>query len=376
MYAGFVAGTLIFFIIGTMVVEKSPRIYNRQGYKNFLIYAVIAILFVVGLRFDLTGFENRVPKAEKIEWAEFYPPFDRFSYSGKYIQDGNLKDPENIEALTAFHKSIVDDKERLKNDIQDLNSSSFNIKYKGKSTFAISRQYRVDYLTYKDSPQLKTIFESKEYKEARSFFNPSVEKYVQIFVYAEDYRIKEFATEFADDEGNALLVDAKDIDEFMNLLEKDFQAMTYEDIVSLKPVVANVELQFVYGKAANRNLATNANGYQYFGIPVTFTNTVSWLKERGYAEKITADLVEYIDIYPYRTTGYDYKGVSVFDVDRTSYGDGAVTTIKDPEKIQMILDRYETGAIDYNMAYTVNIYLKDDQGYANGYLNGSLDFLK
>lgn len=369
MYAGFVAGTLIFFIIGTMVVEKSPRIYNRQGYKNFVIYAVIAILFVVGLRFDLTGFENRVPKVDKIQWAEFYPPFDNFSYSGKYIQEGNLKDPKNIEALMAFHKSIVDDKERLKNDTQDLKTSPFNIKYKGKSAFAISRQYKVDYLTYKDSPQLKTIFESKEYKEARSFFNPSVEKYVQVFVYSEDYRITEQG-----EEGNVMLTDAKEIVDFIALLEKDFQAMTFEELVSLKPVVASVELQFIYGKAANRNWVANETGYQHFGIPATFTNTVSWLKEHGYVEKLTADLVEYVDIYPYRTTGYDYKSIS--GLGGASYGDGAATTITDPEKIQMILDRYETEAIDYNKAYEVHIYLKDDQGYAHGYLNGNLDFLK
>ena len=52
LYAGFAAGTVIFFIIGQMIVMKTARVFNKEGLKSFAVYALIAIVFLAGLNLD------------------------------------------------------------------------------------------------------------------------------------------------------------------------------------------------------------------------------------------------------------------------------------------------------------------------------------
>lgn len=368
MYAGFVAGSLIFFIIGTMVVEKSPRIFNRKGLRNFLIYSAVAVIFVTSLRLDLTGFENRVPEADSVEWAEFYFPVDRLSYDGKYIEDGNLHDPENIAALASFHRSIVSDKQYFKGELAGLKTSMFRLTYQSTSRFPMSRQYRIDYESYRDSPDLKTIFESAEYKESRSFFHSSVEKYVEIYVHSDHVRDRGFNGEYAD--VNEPISDQKTIDELMALLEKDYRAMTYEELVSLKPSVASIELQFDYAKDVHQDWASSSRGYQYFALPASFANTLAWLEERGYVETLTADRVQWIEINQPKQIDYDDKEKMTAVV-----GDRPMLKITDKDQIQKVLDHYDGEPINYDTAYEIIIAYDNEQGYAHGYLNDGLNFL-
>ncbi len=371
MYAGFAAGTLIFFIIGTMVVEKSPRIFNRKGLTNFLIYALIAILFIVGLNFDLTGFEKKVPKPENVEWAEFYLPFDRFAYTSKHLELGNLKDPENIRTLTEFHRSVVADKNRLLGEIKGANWENFRILYKGKSHLPMSRQYRIDYETYKNSPHLKAIFESEEYKANRSFFNSSVDEYVEMYVYSD------FMT--GDWEGRLEKPDIRDkktIDELMALIEKDFQAMTYEDLLDLKPNLATIEIQFTFGKDANKNWIKGERGYISLEVRPGFVNTIKWLKDHKYIEELTADRVDWVEIYSPMQEKTDADYDSFFTVDRPRFGDRGVMKITEPDKIQKILDNYDGQALNYEKAYEVTIAFDEEQGFTHGYLNNGIDFLQ
>ena len=65
MYAGLAAGTLIFFIIGQMIVKKTPRIFNMKSLKSLGVYSLITVLFILALNFDVTGFEKRVPESRQ-----------------------------------------------------------------------------------------------------------------------------------------------------------------------------------------------------------------------------------------------------------------------------------------------------------------------
>jgi len=277
MYAGFVAGSILFFIIGTMIVEKSPRVFNRKGYRNFLIYSVVAVLFVLGLRFDVAGFENRVPQASQVEWAQMDMPYSRLMYDGVF-RENILRDPENITAVTAFHQSVVDDKIRLKRNTFYGETSSFYIAYSGLGRFVKSRYYSVDYDFYKDSPYLKAIFESKECKDNLSFLHPDVEKYVTLYFYSDRMEHKEYGFEAP------VIEDPATVREVVGLLEKDFRAMTYEEFISREPAVVNIEMQFIYSNAARRPMARGNGGYRGFGVPETFINTLEWLQINGYLD--------------------------------------------------------------------------------------------
>lgn len=378
MYAGFAAGTLIFFIIGQMIVVKSPRIYNMEGLRNFLIYAVIAVLFVVGLNVDATGFEKRVPNPQKLEGA-YINGVISFDKWGDGITDGQLTTPENLEALVAFHQKILDNRERFEADQYNLYASSFQIRYDTKGQFDMSRRYSIDYLFWADSPELKKIFESAEHKANNSFYSPNVDKYVRAYFYSDVYSGKD-----------SEIVNQRLLNELIANLEKDFSEMSYEDYISPKPSYASIELQ--YNSKDNKEWG-NGRSYMNFRLPAEAKNTVNWLKANGYDFDLTADMVEWIDIFPPK---HELEGSGVPSSRAIEYGYSSkheernpLMQITDKDEIDKILQNYDAFSIDYDSAYEINIAYRpnvadgvvferdgfEDYHYIYGYLNGTLDFL-
>ncbi len=382
MYAGFAAGTVIFFIIGQMIVIKSPRIFNREGLKSFLAYALIAVLFLSGLNMDITGFEKRVPNPDKLKSAEFNLFYNSVLWrSGEYQEEPLLTTPENLEALTAFHRSILDNRDRFENGQENLYTSGLSLAYDTGTFFPMNRRYNIDYLFWVDSPELKSIFESAEYKSKNSFYNVKADAYTQA----------NFYSEFGSGRGEEIR-DSRLVEELVACMEKDFRAMSYEDFVSLRPSYANIEIQYTYTKEGVLG-GTGETGYMSFRVPLTAENTISWLESRGYSFALTADMVKSVDIFaPKSAEGsvMGRPGAVAVETKDISYKDGTpIMQITDKEKIERILKSYHTSPIDFNKSYEIRIQytpndqdlerekgdMGDDGYFVYGYINGALDFL-
>jgi len=244
-YGGLAAGTLIFFIIGQMIVKKTPRIYNMKSLKSVGIYVLIAVVFLVGLNFDVTGFERRVPAQNKID---SFTITEGFALDGKltgYISDyplnpgfGNnvfrLKDPDNIAAAIRLHQSFIENKERFENQ-ENIYTTSVFLGYNPDASFPMTRRYQIDYDFYRNSPDFKQLYESREFKE---YFAPANLDYVgltEIYINS-DIPNRESIT----------LKERAEMEEFIACLNRDFMEQSFEDMVSLKHAYATANINFTY----------------------------------------------------------------------------------------------------------------------------------
>lgn len=388
MYAGFAAGTLIFFIIGQMIVVKSPRIYNKEGLKNFIAYALIAIVFIVGLNFDVTGFEKRTPNPKKVNSIYLSEPFNMMNMLNRYRgeDEKGLTDKENIEALAEFHRSILENRNRFEGQGNHLYTSGMRIGYDIKGFFNMNRRYIIDYAFCVDSPQLKKIFESKEYKERNSFKKLGVEKYVRANFYSDVIVTREKMEEKD-------LTDPALLDQLIANIEKDFANMSYEDLISLRPSYANIELEYI--PVNKETLSRKDSEHIYFNLPMEATNTIKWLKDKGFDFQLSPDMVEWVEIYEpkHLKMGATGEASSVMPIKEYDYaykfgGQTVLAKITSKEEIAKVLSNYDTSAINYDTAYEITIAyrLKDGDrieynsdadmlNYIHGYINGSLDFL-
>lgn len=355
MYAGLAAGTVIFFIIGQMIVKKTPRIYNMKSLRSLGIYTLIAVIFLLGLNFDITGFEKRVPGQDTASFT-ISEDFTLGSKFNMYYMNGGmnsvplgkgeaflLKDPDNITAVRALHQSFIDNKGRFENQ-ENIYTSSVYLRYDPDATFQMTRRYLIDYLFYKDSPHFKQIYESKEFKE---YFTPGNLNYValtDIYVNSDmPYR-------------ETVEIDRKaDMEEFMACLDQDFRAQSFEDMVSLKHAYATANINFTYRDPNSdrpNQLLHNSISYK---ITSDYTKTIAWLEAHGYGDRFIQNVeeIEYIELYHY----VQDENTSGIPVEYGAPDQGMPAnqlkklTVSDPERIQQLLDTYESQYINYQDYY-------------------------
>lgn len=85
-----------------MVIRKSVRVF-RQGWKGFGIVCAVCLVFVLGIRFDVLGYEDRLPDLDEAEYVEIL--FDNVF---------KLEEPENLEAAAALQQRFVSHKAQHK----------------------------------------------------------------------------------------------------------------------------------------------------------------------------------------------------------------------------------------------------------------------
>lgn len=358
MYVGLAAGSVIFFIIGQMIVKKTPRIFNMQSLKSFGIYALIAVLFVACLNFDVTGFEKRVPAASNVEnftMSEDFTMGDKigihnWTSSTLYKSaDGNgfrLKDPANIAAVTALHQTLIDNKSRFENMNGNLWSTGVMLEYNPDSTFPMTRRYQIDYEFLRHSPEFKQIYESKEFKD---YCTPANLNYIGLTEISVSSDIP-----FSD---GVEIKSQPDMKEFIACLDQDYRKQTFKDMVSLKRPYATVNITFTCrnenSDTPNKLLTNNVN----YKITDSYANTIKWLDDHGYKGRFTQDVSEIEHIILYHciddTGQADRKPSAAYTDDKTMPAPGGQKSleISDPAEIQKLLDTYETQNVNFNDYY-------------------------
>jgi ABC-2 type transport system permease protein len=363
MYAGLAAGTLIFFIIGRMIVKKTPRIYNRKSLKSLGIYALLAVLFIAGLNLDFTGFEKRVPDAGKVKNLVIFEGFDNGYRMSQYMDNSGinrnnahlnlkLKDQANIKAATALHQKLIENKNQFKISTKNTYTSGIFLEYNQGSVLPLTRRYMVDYDFYKNSPELKQIYESKEFKDYYTPSNLNMISLEGIYVngavpYAETVEIK----------------NKNDLTEFMTCLNKDFKAQSFEDMISLKHGYANVSISFSYKNKNSETPEKMIKDNAQYKITEEYTNTIKWLNDHGYTDRFQPNVnnIAYIEVLHYTEAENGKPESAVFDGQGTSEVSSVsskVLKITDPQQMQKLLDGYETQTTSYNDYYYGNIIYK------------------
>ncbi|MDD2217837.1 MAG: hypothetical protein PHW03_00800 [Eubacteriales bacterium] len=323
MYAGMASGSIIFFIIARMLVLKTPRIFNKQTLKSFAVYGLIATLFTCALVFDLTGFENRLPKEGSFASAniDVASIIGGINYDQRYTDRGfrnnelRFTEPENLEAIRSFHKAILDNKSELKdNEDPDFYYNTSKINYYNDKPY-MSRSYRMPYGDI-GKQYLADLYESKEFKDyysLKSINTGSINKIQVSFLNANyDYNISK-----------------SELDAFIAVLDNDFADRTYEDHLTNELYYAQVTLDYRQKEKTDQLYSLSLE------IMRSDTNTIKWLEDRGYSELRASS----INSVAYATVNYETYTEKFENNSVTSEsGSTIVKTITDKKQIAYILE--------------------------------------
>ncbi|MBN7772087.1 hypothetical protein [Clostridium aminobutyricum] len=361
MYSGLIAGAIIFFILGRMIVMKTPRVFNKQSFKNFGIYAILAIIFVTSITLDLSGFEDRVPASSTVKGV-YSTTFNDFNDMGRLSpsvfnsrtkedkQDQNpsdqfyYKDPQNIKAITQLHSSIIDSKVQLKDSDYNGLSQTIFINYINGFPLGMQRSYHLDYGLIASNPYCKELFESKEFKDFFSMSNLNYERIVSINLQDQFYSI-------GYDRPGINISNPSKINELLSCFDKDFQARTFEQHISCLHAYGTATISYKMISEDDK-LVNNSIELR---VLQSDTNTLGWLKENRYESTfvINPSSVKSITFYKYDKEEQDkyYKNLSAEQAKSLDESIEPKVVITDKAQIQEILSSYCTDRTNYDQYY-------------------------
>ena len=123
------AGAVIGYYAAEMLMQKTLKVFPGK-WKGCLVSCLILAVLTMAWEFDLFGYERRVPAAEQVSYVWLFQ-------NGTY-----LTEEENLQALTALHRSFVDNK--AENESAD-ERFTVTIKYTMKNGKIVDREYPVRY---------------------------------------------------------------------------------------------------------------------------------------------------------------------------------------------------------------------------------------
>nr|WP_315024048.1 hypothetical protein [uncultured Aminipila sp.] len=372
-YAGLIAGAIIAFIIGRMIVLKTPRVFNKQSIKSFGLFALIASLFICSITLDLMGFENRVPNISKVSGVvstsfDFVNNGDRYTINSFKSSSSESKtngfyycDPKNVKVLIALHQDIVNKKSKIEKE-QNLNIQTYPISlyYDISNPLGFQRLYTLSYKEMIHNKPLKQLYESSEFKNYFSFNNLN---------YEEMNRMTLSNIYFYDDAAasNLIITDTNKISGLLDAMEKDFQHRTYEDYLSQKHSYCNMYLDYKSLDEKDKIQKSTLD----ISVLLTDINTIKWLKDNGYSKYLeyNADMIQKI-IFSERNIDKDTEGSNSIDDDRyvteESQKTGEENTkqliITDKKQIEEILNTYYSTQNNFDKYYEGYIVFKQMNG--------------
>lgn len=327
MYAGMAAGALILFIIARMLVYKTPRIFNKQSVKSFLVFGLAAVFFVCALSFDLTGFEDRVPNATGVTGAtvnagaiQGVNAQEDGRYNSEFYGNGQqlqFTDPAALATIEQYHRYIVDNKARFKDaDAVDYyyNATTVLTYYKdGKRSMA--RSYPLPYNKAAEE-YMAVLYESREFKDFYSLKNVN-------FGAPKSITVQYLNSSFT--------VNKSDVDTFIALLDRDFAARTYSEHLANELCYAQVILEYPHAQYKDSTQTITLD------IKRSDVNTIKWLEERGYAQLRAQDVTAVTAV----TVTYEYPAKGSEDDPKSediSIKSDEIKTITDRSQIAYILE--------------------------------------
>jgi len=325
--------SVIGYCLAEMLLQKTVRIF--KSWKGLAVYITVLLILTAGNAMDITGYQRRIPEQNQIAAvyingsAKTYPAvqaLDKLAEQGIRIvpQLVDQLDPRlcfreeaNIAAMRNIHQHLIDKRDSYSGGNNWRNQK---ITYVLKDGSRIVRQYNLNLADYPQ--EAKALYESAEYKTYRRNI---------AFAQAEDLyflRIGNDRRQGTDVE----LFTAQEINGFLQALKKDIQSEPFESmegnneyflrvdyrynvpeldwakLQEIAPQVFNEELkqriQEIY--SLDEEETRNFNQYKYnrynsIGIMGNYENTLNWLKENGYWEKLLPDAKNFTEVRLYES---------------------------------------------------------------------------
>ncbi|MCT8977433.1 DUF6449 domain-containing protein [Clostridium sp. CX1] len=273
IFFGFFIGSLIGYFVAEVIVKKSLWVF--KSIKGYGIYIVVMIIVSIGIRFDITGYENRIPALDNVESIYFSEYYNL--YSDKYSID-LYSDEKNLQSIESFHKKLIEDKHKNKN-LNRQSTRSVVFQYRLNNGNKIQRSYNISYDDY--VKYFKPIYESKEFKNM---------KYDVFSLDSAD--VEKITLRQIGDSGigkGTVILKPEDIKEAIEVLKQDINNETYEQMKDDKPAWSEMSFMIAEGKLKKYPRLTDSeyrggDKQAHLSWEKSYVLFEEWLRKKGYLE--------------------------------------------------------------------------------------------
>ena len=257
-----------------MLLKKTLRVWNSyKGYIGFLI-AFAAIMCVFAFT-GFFGFETSVPDIGEVDLVAVY---EFYRYDKPY-----LTDEEVISKAIRIHNEMLEEKSVV---AKRSYGTRIHVEYKLENGKIIHRVYPIE--EEQLHKIMNSLYEKKEYKEKRE----------QIFTPMESvYRVS------LQSEGNIseTITDSEKLHKFVECIKKDVENLSYSQMncdgwnfgvdIQYIPAENNVKKVIVTEATSSSAIGIVEDEeirieYMYQSINMNYTNTINWLRENGYWDRV------------------------------------------------------------------------------------------
>ncbi|QZY55943.1 DUF6449 domain-containing protein [Crassaminicella profunda] len=346
-YIGYMMGAFLGYMIAEMIIQKSIWIFKNL--KGFVIYTVVILIAFTGIKFDLVGYEKRIPNVEDIQ--SVYYGNGLYRYWSDDAFDSSLKTSENIHLVRNLHSEIIANKEKFIHEKENIIMRYIGIAYKLKNGKTLTREYHVPKEFANTNGTIPKIYESKEYKMNHyDIFHLDLNhvNYIRI------------DPELRNHGNNVKIVDADEIRAMTDAIKIDIMDETYKESTDTKNPWAHIQ---IYMDKENNLDDPDGRDHIYTSWKKHYKHLSKWLKENGYDEKarVMPENVDYIVIEKASEELKSRTSYSSTELERelTENKNEKILEIKDKEQIEKILFHYGPNWHD-EKTYIIGFY------YTNG----------
>ncbi|AIQ11529.1 DUF6449 domain-containing protein [Paenibacillus durus] len=279
--AGYALGAVIGYAVSEMVIRKSWLILDRKLPARFAGYALILGLLLYLPVSPVTGYEARVPDADKITgvyigdnyyWGYVNPQnaavsstdSDTFASPFRGV-DPFSSDPAYASAVRKLHEALVqvrpgEGESRYK---FSQNTRLYTFAYKLNNGRTMTRQYVVPLAGFE--PELKTVMESEGFKRAE-YVLPQLDKPLASIQLHSSIR-------------EAVISDPAEINEFKALLKKEILNLSFKD--QTDDTIPLAYINIIPEESIGRSYS-----FINYDWKSSYHELGAWLERKGYADRV------------------------------------------------------------------------------------------
>lgn len=314
---GYIAGSLIGFIIAEAILNKTWRIYSN--YKSYLIFAVSLAVVLIAVNLVKENYENKIPSADNIERVYFGDSYI-YTEEPEYLEPGIkplfFTEKQDIELVRDLHEQAIDAPRADDYYEGDLRSTFIVYELKNGKKVARSYTYSLD-----DNPELKSLQHEIEGSNLYKYANNSVFNIALNDIYAVDVQSNNIK------QSSTTITDRELVDRLIEAVKKDIELADPQE--SLEEV-----------ETYSLDLLTNKDqDYYYVEFDNSYRNTIEVLQEAG--------LYDELKVYT-----EDISSIQLENYERNN-----TVTVEDQEDIKHILDHviyYSDNEDSYFVTFNLN----------------------
>ncbi|PAF35921.1 hypothetical protein CHH58_15160 [Terribacillus saccharophilus] len=314
---GYIAGSLIGFVIAEAILNKTWRIYSN--YKSYLIFAISLAVVLIVVNLVKENYENKIPSADNIERVYFGDSYI-YTEEPEYLEPGIkplfFTDKQDIELVRGLHEQAIDAPRADDYYAGDLRSTFIVYELKNGKKVARSYTYSLD-----DNPELKSLQHEIEGSNLYKYANNSVFNIALNDIYAVDVQSNNIK------QSSNTITDRELVDRLIEAVKKDIELSDPQE--SLEEV-----------ETYSLDLLTNKDqDYYYVEFDNSYRNTIEVLQEAG--------LYDELKVYT-----EDISSIQLENYERNN-----TVTVEDQEDIKHILDHvvyYSDNEDSYFVTFNLN----------------------